>query len=236
MSSAPNPIRSEAPPVAGSSAITGVIVIMTIAALYFGREIFVPFALAILLSFMLAPPVEWLRRLRVPRVAAVGLVVALAFVLLGALAMLVGSQIVHLARNLPEYQQTMQQKIRDIRASAGKDGLVDHTAALFQSLRQELEPAPAARPGATRGAEGDVAETPIKVQVDPPPKQPLEVIGKVLAPLLGPIGTAGLVIVFVVFMLLERNDMRDRFIRLAGGGLHRTTGALNEAAQRVSAI
>ena len=219
------------PPVApGSAVTTAIMVLIAVVALYFGREILVPFALAILLGFILAPPVDWLRRVRVPRVLAVGLVVTPACGLLGALSLLVGSQLVQLAGNLPEYQQTMQDKIRACALPYRQGRRVDRTAAVFQSLRSarsEPAPVPSARPRRT-------GETPVRVQVDPPSQQPLEVIGRVLAPLMGPLGTAGLVIVFVIFMLLERNDLRDRFIRLAGGGLHRTTGALNEAAQRVS--
>lgn len=219
--------------------VTAAVVLVTIAALYFGRDIFLPFALAILLSFMLAPPVDWLRRLHVPRVAAVVLVVASAVALIGALSILVGSQAVNLAENLPSYQKTMQQKIRSIRAAAPGGGLIDRTTEVMQALSRELSnsspDASADTSTVSRRTPNRKPETePLPVRVEPPDQQPLAVMQRVIGPLLGPIGTAGLVIIFIFFVLLEPSDLRDRFIRLAGTDLHRTTEALSEAADRVS--
>lgn len=214
---------------------TAAIVLLTIAALYFGRNIFLPFALAILLSFMLAPPVAWLRRLHMPRVAAVVLVVASAVALVGALSVLVGSQAVNLAENLPSYQKTMQQKIRSIRAAAPGGSLIDRTTEVMQALGRELstsspDPIAESRRAASRKPETE----PLPVRIEPPDQQPLAVVQRIIGPLLGPVGTAGLVIIFIFFVLLEPSDLRDRFIRLAGTDLHRTTEALSEAADRVS--
>ena len=212
-----------------SSTSTALIVLAAIAALYYGEGIFVPFALAVLLSFVLAPPLNWLRHLHVPRVPAVLLVVAFAFTVLGGLTVLVGSQVVQLAENLPSYQQTMLEKIRSMRASAPGGGLIDRTTTLFQSLRKELETREAKTP-----PDRPARKEPLTVRVQPPEPQPFDVFRAILAPLVGPLGTLGIVIVFLFFILLERNDLRDRFIRLTGGDLHRTTEALNEAASRVS--
>jgi predicted PurR-regulated permease PerM len=210
-------------PSTGAGVTTLLIFAITIVGLYFGREILVPFALAVLLSFMLAPVVDRLRAWRLPGFAAVALTVTLAFVLLGGLSAVVGNQIVELARNVPDYQETMRAKIRGLRSALPSGGILDRSTALFQTLKEEVAPQSAERPS------GQTAPP------APPPRQgPLEMVGGILAPLVGPIGTAGLVLVFLVFILLERNDLRDRFIRLTGGGVHRTTGALNEAARRVS--
>lgn len=108
---------------------------------------------------MLAAPVDWLRRLRVPRVLAVGAVVTVAFALLGALTVLVFSQVVDLAKNLPDYQQTIQEKIRGLRTAAGEDSLVDRTGAMVQALREELQPAAVAE-------SEDPASAPVRVQVN----------------------------------------------------------------------
>lgn len=219
----------------GVNIVTAAVVLLTIAALYFGRDIFLPFALAILLSFMLAPPVDWLRRLHMPRIAAVVLVVASAVALVGALSVLVGSQAVNLADNLPSYQKTMQQKIRSIRAAAPGGGLIDRTTELVQALGRELSSSSGDASEANRRAANRQPKTePVPVRVEPPDQQPLAVMQQVIGPLLGPIGTAGLVIIFIFFVLLEPSDLRDRFIRLAGTDLHRTTEALSEAADRVS--
>ena len=85
-------------------------VVLAIGGLYFGQDIFIPFALAILLSFALTPLVNWLRRLRLPRIAAVIVAVTLAFILIGGIAFVVGRQVVQLANNLPSYQTTITEE------------------------------------------------------------------------------------------------------------------------------
>src|SRR5215218_6744543 len=99
-------------------------IVLAIGGLYFGRDIFIPFALAVLLSFAVTPLVNWLRRLRLPRIAAVIIAVALAFVLIGGIAFVVGRQVVQLANNLPSYQTTITEKIRALQASSPGGGIV----------------------------------------------------------------------------------------------------------------
>src|SRR5207253_2096915 len=99
---------AQAQPKPDRAVMTAMLVLLTVAALYFGRDIFLPFTLAVLLSFLLEPLVERLRRLRMPRTAAVLLVVVLAVMLVGGLSALVVNQAVDIANNLPAYQKTMQ--------------------------------------------------------------------------------------------------------------------------------
>src|SRR5918995_3911088 len=106
----------------GSSLLTVGGIVLTIGVLYFGRDIFIPFALAILLSFALTPVVSWLRRLKLPRIAAVLIAVSVAFAGIGGVSLLVGTQLVQLASNLPVYQQTIREKIRSLRASGQGGG------------------------------------------------------------------------------------------------------------------
>lgn len=219
---------------AGINIATAGFILLAIAALYFGRDIFVPFALAVLLSFLLARPVGWLRHIGLPRVAAVVLVVSAAVAMIGGVSILVGSQAVNLANNLPLYQSTMLEKVRSIRSSAPGGGIVDRTGTVIKEIGRELSSSEDSAAEEKPVLKKRQSTEPIPVRVEEPEQSPTEIISDVLGAALGPIATAGLVIVFVFFMLLSPGDLRDRFIRLSGGDLHRTTEALNEAAERVS--
>lgn len=225
---------------AGSPILTAGGVVLAIAGLYFGRDLFVPFALAILLSFALNPLVNWLRRWRLPRIAAVLVAVTLAFILIAGVAFVVGRQLVQLANNLPTYQITITNKIRSLQASAPGGGIVDKVTSTIEDVGKEIsgekEPdnkAPMPTPGAR--LDSSSAQEPVTVRIEPPQAKPLEIIRTVVGPLLAPLATAGLVVIFVIFVLLEREDLRDRFIKLAGAGdLQKSTQAINDAAARVS--
>ena len=132
------PIPQGSPPPASSPVLTAGGVVLAIVGLYFGRDIFVPFAVAVLLSFALAPLIEWLRRRGLPRIAAVLLAVALAFTVLGGIGVVVGSQFVQLADNLPTYQQTITHKIRALRSSTSGNGLVEKITQTLEGVSQEL--------------------------------------------------------------------------------------------------
>src|SRR5688500_1604276 len=110
---------------ANSPFLTAGGIVLAIGGLYFGRDIFIPFALAILLSFALTPLVHWLRRLKLPRIAAVLVAVTLAVILIGGLGFVVGRQLVQLATNLPTYQTTITQKIRSLQQSAPGGSVVE---------------------------------------------------------------------------------------------------------------
>jgi predicted PurR-regulated permease PerM len=247
LGTSPLPELPVGPPTAASAwqpAITLALVGGGIVALYFGQAILVPLALAALLSFALAPLVARLRRWGLPRVPAVLATVLLAFAGIGGFGLLVGGQLAQLADNLPAYQQNIRAKLRSLQAATPSGGLLEQASDMLHELGQELQQAqeqqPTGRGGAPSGGAGKVTieratDEPITVRVEAPALTPLEVIKTVAVPLLAPVGTAGIVVVFVVFMLLEREDLRDRLIRLVGGGnLHQTTEALNEAGRRVS--
>lgn len=218
-----------APVVQGQGALhTLAIVIVSILALYFGQDILIPFAVAVLLSFVLAPLITRLRRVGVPRVPSVLLVVIFAFTMIGAIGAVVGTQLVSLAHNLPTYQENIKKKINAFQTAAPEGGLVDRTTRMFEELRAEIVDEEDAAPGTA--AEENV---PV-VRVERPEASTWEIFERFGAPLVGPIGTAGLAVVLVIFMLLERENLRDRLIRLIGGDLYVTTAALDEVAHRVS--
>src|SRR6185369_5199239 len=226
--------------------------VFVIAALYFAREVFVPLALALLLSFALGPLVVFLRRWHVGRVPSVIAAVLLAFVLIFSLGSVIGNQLAHLAENLPQYQSNVAEKIRSLQGSATGGGVVGRASAMLKRLSDELSHsspattpaetavpaprAPVAVPGAIPEApRSSTQRVPIPVEIHQPDPTALEVLQTIIGPLLQPLATTGIVIVFVVFFLLQREDLRNRFIRMAGAqDLQKTTRALDDAAQRLS--
>src|SRR3984893_13696282 len=214
--------------------------VIAIAALYFGREVFVPMALALLLSFALGPPVLLLRRWHSNRVLAVIVVVVLAFSVILGIGALIGSQLAHLAENLPGYQYNITEKIHSLRDTTTSSGFVGRAAAMLTELGNEItKPREMiGRPTANRPAvlaPGVEQQKSVPVEIRQSDPTPLQLILQVAAPLLQPLATAGIVVVFVIFFLLQRQDLRDRFIRLAGArDLRRTTQALDDAARRLS--
>src|SRR5580704_12082658 len=214
--------------------------IVAVAALYFGRELFVPLALAILLGFALGPPVLLLRRWHLGRVPSVIVVVLLAFLTIVGIGVIVGSQLAHLAGDLPGYQTNIVHKIHSLRDTSTEGGVIHRTIALLTNLGNEIEkpvekepPSIPNRPVAL--TLNSQPQNPVPVEIHQSNSSPLLLLPQVAAPLLQPLATAGIVVVFVIFLLLQRQDLRDRFIRLAGArDLRRTTHALDDAAHRLS--
>ncbi len=222
-----------------TSAVTPVLMAaVLVTALYFGREVLVPIALAVLMSFVLAPLVGLLQRLRVPRVAAVLLVVLVAFSAVFALGGLMASQINQLANDLPRYQSTLSDKIQGLRGAAAGTGTLERASEVLHSLRQELD-----RPNLDLQTPartlGDAAAPvkPIPVEVHQPNPGALQTLAALITPLIHPLATTGIVVVFVIFILIQQQDLRNRLVRLAGSqDLHRTTAAMDDAGKRLSRL
>jgi len=195
--------------------------VLIIGVLYWGQAVLVPIALAILLSFVLAPPVTWLERW-VGRVVAVLVVVTLVFAVLGLAGWGLARQMDGLADDLPTYRRNILAKIADIRG-AGKGGTVEKLQETIEEIKTDIEKTDPPPRGAPR-----------PVVVETAPAAESSTFGW-LGPIMGPLGTAGLVIALVIFILLERRDLRDRLIGLIGHGrLAVTTKAFDEASTRVS--
>jgi predicted PurR-regulated permease PerM len=222
----------------GAVAVT-VLAVIIVSVLYLGREIFVPVALAILLSFVLAAPVSQLQRLRVPRGIAVVGVVLFAFAVIFALGSLIASQLTRLAGELPQYQSTIQGKIQSVRGVAGGSSTLERAEGMLQDLSKELnKPKNGASPQAANPvAAGGRSVTPVPVEVLQPDPGTLESLRSLIAPLVSPLATTGIIVIFVIFILIQREDLRNRLIRLAGShDLQRTTAALDDAAGRLSRL
>jgi predicted PurR-regulated permease PerM len=207
--------------------------------LYFGREIIIPIALAILLSFVLAPLVGLLQRIRVPRGLAVVSVVIIAFALLFAMGSLLATQLTQLAGDLPRYQSTISEKIQSFRETTAGRGTLERASGMLKDLSKELDKPKDAASALGAGASPKAAAplTPVPVEVRQPDPGALESLQSLISPLLHPLATTGIIIIFVVFILLQREDLRNRLIRLAGShDLQRTTAALDDAASRLSRL
>lgn len=204
--------------------------VTTVAALYFGREVFLPIAIALLLTFALAPLVAALKRVGIPRIAAVIASVLGAFAALALFSFIVVTQVSELAQNIPVYQTNILTKIRSLKETGVGGGIIAKLSRVVERVGQEINRQDASLPAAT--PDKPVRE-PVPVEIVAR-ERPLEVLQNIVGPLISPLGSAGLIIVVVIFMLLEREDLRDRFIRLVGyGDLHRTTEALRDAGKRV---
>lgn len=224
-----------------SSVATAILAAIIVAMLYFGREIFVPIALAILLSFVLAPLVGLLQRVRVPRGLAVVSVVILAFALIFATGSLFATQLTQLAGDLPRYQSTISEKIQSFRDTRAGRGTLERASDMLKDLGKELDKpkdALSARvPSSVINPNVSGSQTPVPVEVRQPDPGALESLRTLISPLVHPLATTGIIIIFVIFILLQREDLRNRLIRLAGSSdLQRTTAALDDAARRLSRL
>jgi predicted PurR-regulated permease PerM len=222
-----------------SAAALTFLAVVFVATLYYGRQIFVPMALAILLSFVVAPPVGLLQRFRVPRAVAVVGVVLFAFAIIFGLASLIAAQLSQLAGDLPQYQSTMQAKIHSVRGISGSHGTLERAAVILQDLSEEIDrpkdaEASAVAPPSLSKPAGRAA---VPVELRQPDPGALENLRSLIAPLVSPLATTGIIIIFVIFILLQREDLRNRLIRLAGSSdLQRTTAAMDDAAGRLSRL
>ena len=209
---------------AASTRIVLLTVVIVVAVLRLAQEVFIPLALAILFTFLLAPLVGWLHRWGINRLLAVVISVAVALTLIGVAADLAVNQLTDLAHELPGYQRQLHDNLTHIRG-AFRGGIADASKAIEQ-LSREIE----------RVAPGQPAPSDVRrVQVVEPAVTPLQMLHDIVGPTVRPIGTALVVIVLVAFMLLRLSDLRERIIRVLGRrNLHATTEALSDAGSRVS--
>jgi predicted PurR-regulated permease PerM len=229
-----------------SNALVGIwtlaLAAFVISTLFFAREILIPLALSALLTFLLSPLVTMIERW-VGRVVAVLAVVALMFaVALGAGWMLT-RQLVDLATKLPEYKDNIVAKLHAFKIPEG--GTFTRLSATVDELKKELPGGTGAAglPITNQAARPETASattpgTPAAVSLqtgETTSARPMEMIRMIVAPLLGPLGTAALVLLLVVCMLFQREDLRNRLIRLIGQGhISATTRAMDDAGHRVS--
>lgn len=194
----------------------------TIAALYFGRGVLLPMAVAIFISFILSPGITWLRRL-VPHSLSVAIVVLIALAAFSLLTVLIMSQLAEVAGSLTSYQANLHQKVKDLRALAEGGGPFTRFASMIASLANEF----ASREGARIEATGPVVTG----------TSSFSTVASFVVPLLYPLLTIGIVMILVIFILLDRDHISDQVVRLFGGSdVHATSEALEDAGRRVSRV
>jgi predicted PurR-regulated permease PerM len=212
----------------------------TIAALYFARAILVPFAFALILTFLLTPVVALLQRLRAGRVLSVLTTVVITIAVIGGIGWIIASQLVDVANQLPLYREHIHAKIEAFHVPV--KGQLGHAAESVQEIVRDLTgpetPSPAS-PALVRNRKQPNAPpapvSPVPVRMVQAPTSQWGELRDLGMPFLAPIGRAGMVLIFTVFMLLQREDLRNRLLRLAGlGQLNLMTQALDDATRRVS--
>ena len=225
-------------PTAALSGIWGLLLIaFVVAVLYFGRSVFVPIALATLITFLLSRLVSHLERW-IGRIAAVLVTVIAMFTIFAGASWVIGRQVIDLADKLPDYQANIVAKIRSLKLPAG--GPLARFSSSVHVLQSELV-APSPTPSTDR-ARGDSPSRTAPPVASPIPVKIIEgrsaipqLMQESLSAILSPLGTAALVLLLVIFMLLKREDLRGRLIRLVGQGrISTTTRAMEDAGRRVS--
>ena len=217
---------------------------LVVAALYLAQDVLVPITLAVMLSFVLSPVTNLLLRIGLWRAPAVMVSVVLALAVIGALGTLIGSQAARLAVDAPRYADAIEQKIESVQAfatsrlgfllgvfGAPEEGTVPPGTPAAAAPPAQALPTDRGRSQATPPAQ----QAPVLVELARPRTSALTVARTILEPVLAPLETTFIVLIVAVFILMQKQDLRDRFIRVVGStDLHRTTLALDEAGERLS--
>jgi predicted PurR-regulated permease PerM len=205
-----------------------------LALLYLGRSVLIPLALAVMLSLLVAPLVRTLRRLQLGRASSVLVAVAALAVSCVGIAATLGTQILHIAERLPQYETNVQRKLKTLdEVTIGPLQRLTNEAGRLVEMRESAE--------ATHQTGGGESSLQVagRGAVLPGPSEsgrhPLQLMGKVLSTVWGPIQFAGIVLLVLIFVLLEHESLRDRLIRAAGAtDIRSATLALNDAGDRLS--
>jgi predicted PurR-regulated permease PerM len=224
-----------------------ILLALVLLGLYFAREILIPFAMALTLNFLLTPAVTLFERLRLRRISAVVLVVIAASALVGGVGFVVTRQLIGVVNDLPNYRDNINDKLAALHAPTS--GPLSQTMTSIREIGETLagEPKPVESPlagtlvhGGRRAREAaklqaEANATPTPVTIITPVESSRQYVRELVTPVIKPLGTLGMVLIFTIYMLLKREDLRNRLLLLAGvGRLNLMTQALNDAAERIS--
>ena len=234
--------RAVVPVSVAEMAILSFLIVVT---LYLGQAVLVPLALAVILSFVLAPAVRLLRRIGLPNTPAVLLVVVFAFAIIFGIGALITQQVGNLIQEIPRYQLTLTDKVKVLKnVAAGSGGAIGRASEALKDLQKELEkpdgrtvapPVPVTVTPLGGGSFGQPDSAPLPVEVRTPEATAFNQFQRIIGIVLAPLATTGIVILFVLFLLLRREDVRDRAISLLGShDLEKSTTAMDDAGDRLS--
>lgn len=205
--------------------------VIVVAILRVAEDVLMPIAFSVLLAFLLTPLVVRLTRLGLPKSLSIVLTVSVAFATLGIVGWIVTAQAISLVRELPNYEENLRQKIAALKAPQ-TPAVMTRMSGMVENLRREIKSAAPDKPTTAPSADDP---KPVPVEIKPTEPTPWELARDLVKPVLRPLGVAGIVIVFVVAMLFQREDLRDRFLKIVSAGrLNIATQALDDAASRVS--
>ena len=199
--------------------------------LHYGKSVLIPVALAILFAFLLAPAVKALQKLHIPKTLAITMVVLAVFSLMAAFSYLVTRQVTALTAELPKYETNLREKVKNLKSLSNRDGLFGGTGDMLGRLGAELE--------TDNLAKDDVSTPQPQREIAVLNSKPgfLDTYTQILGPILTPAIETVLVSIFCIFFLFQREDLRDRVIRLAGrGDVLKTTAAMDDAASKLSKL
>jgi len=210
-----------------------------IASLYLAQSIFIPLAFAVVLTFVLTPVAGRLEKIRVPRVIAVCVTILVSIAAIGGIGWELSRQLIDVANELPHYRDNIRNRIEALHIPA--KGSIGKAAATVKEIGKELSKVDPATPDPnltrdqSRRKSPTAASTPVPVQVISTEENGVEAFVRIVTPFLLPLAMTGLVIVLTVFMLIKREDLRNRLIHLVGQGqLNLMTEALDDATKRIS--
>lgn len=206
--------------------------VLVVGILKVAEEVFIPIGLTVMLSFLLTPFVVRLNRWGLPKVVAILLTVTVAFSVMGGVSWIVFTQTLSLIHQLPDYEGNIRQKISALKSPQGPAATA-RMETMVKTLQHDLDAGPSedGKPAKPNGS----VEHPLQVEVKAPRPSTIDTLRSLIGPVLAPLGTAAIVIVFVIAMLFQREDLRDRFINvISAGQLNLATQALDDAARRVT--
>jgi predicted PurR-regulated permease PerM len=211
-------------------------VVAALAILYLAKDVFIPFAFALALTLILTPVTIWLQRIHLGRVPAVLIVMTSVVTAAGFVSWMVGNELIDVIDHLPAYGENIHTKIQHLRSpSSSALGRVEKSVAEIGKELAGKDKPETVTPDRTRRGPQATVENPLPVQVITPEASPLLYLQQITRPFLAPLGMFGFVLILTVFIMIKREDLRNRLLRLVGiSQLHATTQALDDATQRVS--